>query len=158
MKKTKEKQTPSLKDYKKKDKKPLTDEELSKIPEVSTADFVPRFVARYLDMVALSDHKPALVIGDKGMIHDRPGFTLEFISKNSLSSDSYTSVQHEVFMVMKGYWNVTLNKEQAVISPGDVLTVTPGLERSLSPSRSNHASIFRVRKTDDQAGPTINFP
>ena len=51
-----------------------------------------------------------------------------------------------------------LNKEQAVISPGDVLTVAPGLERSLSPSRRNHASIFRVRKTDDQAGPTINFP
>jgi len=138
--------------------KPLTDEELSKIPEVSTADFVPRFVARYLDMLALSDHQPALVIGDKGMIHDQPGFTLELVSKDSLSSDSYTSDQHEVFMVMKGYWNVTLNKEKAVISPGDVFAVAPGLERSLSPSRSNHASIFRVRKTDDKAGPTIDFP
>jgi|LULZ01.1.fsa_nt_gb hypothetical protein len=31
MKKTKEKQTPSLKDYKKKDKKPLTDEDYLKL-------------------------------------------------------------------------------------------------------------------------------
>ena len=61
--------------------KPLSDEEISKIPRVKTSEFVPKFVARYLDMLALSDHQPAIVIGDKGMLHDRPGFTLEFISE-----------------------------------------------------------------------------
>ena len=138
--------------------RPLSDEEIAKIPKVTTSQFVPRFVARYLDMLALSDRQPALVIGNNGMIHDRPGFTLEFISEESISPDSYKSEKHEVFMVIKGYWNVTLNKEKAVISPGDVFSVSPGLERSLFPSRSNHASIFRVCKTDDKAGPTIDFP
>ncbi len=137
---------------------PLTKEEISKIPRVKTSEFVPRFVARYLDMLALSDRQPALVIGDKAMLHDRPGFTLEFISENSIPTGDYVSDQHEVFMVMNGYWNVTLKNQKSVISPGDVFSVAPGSARSLCPSRSNHASIFRVRKTDDKAGPTIDFP
>ena len=43
----------------------LDDEQMALFPYVTSAEFVPRFVARYWDMMACADRQPALVI-DKG--------------------------------------------------------------------------------------------
>ena len=61
----------------------LTDKELLNYPEPSTLEVVPNHVARYWDMVALSDTAPAKVIGETGMLRDKPGFEVEFLTRNS---------------------------------------------------------------------------
>ncbi|MBC7477954.1 MAG: cupin domain-containing protein, partial [Pseudorhodobacter sp.] len=50
----------------------LTEEELQAFPEPTTADVVPHCVARYQDLMALSDHQPAKVIGANAKLRDRP--------------------------------------------------------------------------------------
>ena len=51
----------------------LTDEELKAFPEPTTADVVPDYVARYWDLMALSDRQPAKVIGADGEAARPPG-------------------------------------------------------------------------------------
>lgn len=131
--------------------------DMALFPKVSTAMFVPRFVARYLDMMALADRQPVTVIGEEGMLVDRPGFTLELLSAGSVDGKSYSTDRHEVLMVMRGHWQVAWDGGQTVLAPGDVFAVPPGIERSLQVAMSGEASLFRVRNTDDEAGPTMNF-
>ncbi|MFZ9073390.1 MAG: cupin domain-containing protein, partial [Paracoccaceae bacterium] len=57
----------------------LTDAELKSFPEPSTKDVVPHYVARYWDMMALSDQQPIQVIGETGLLRDKPGFEVEFL-------------------------------------------------------------------------------
>ena len=132
----------------------MTDEEIAKLIEPSSADVVPRFVARYLDMLAMSDRQPVSVLGLQGMLKDRPGFEIDLISRNSITGDGYTIEQHEVLMIMHGHWLLGCEGNQATLSPGDVCAVPPGSERSLVPSMTGLASLYRVRNTNDAAGPT----
>jgi len=62
---------------------PLSENELKNFPEYSSAEVVPHYVARYLDLYSLSQDKPAKVIGEKGKIFDKPGFEVEFITDKS---------------------------------------------------------------------------
>jgi uncharacterized RmlC-like cupin family protein len=39
-------------------------------------------------------------------------------------------------------------------SPGDTVAVPPGLAHSVVPAMTGEASMYRVRSTDDPAGPT----
>ncbi len=66
----------------------LTDGELKAFPEPTTVDVIPNPVARYWDLMALSDHQPAKVIGANGKLRDRPGFEVEFLSRNSMTGES----------------------------------------------------------------------
>ena len=50
----------------------LTEEQLKAYPEPTTAEVVPNHVARYRDLMALADRKPAKVIGKSGKLRDRP--------------------------------------------------------------------------------------
>ena len=52
----------------------MTDENLSLMAEPSVNEVVPRWVARYLDLLALARDKPVQVIGEEGLIFDKPGF------------------------------------------------------------------------------------
>jgi hypothetical protein len=52
---------------------------------------LPNHVARYWDLVALADKTPAKVIGDTGILRDRPGFEVDFITRASASSRKNTS-------------------------------------------------------------------
>ena len=126
-------------------------------PYVTTAEFVPRFVARYWDMMALADHQPAVVIDEDGMLKDRPGFSLDLIRDGSLDDAAYRTDRHEILMVMRGHWSVVVDDQTVTLAPGDVFAVPPGLPRRISPSMSGEASLFRVRNTDDDAGPTMAF-
>jgi quercetin dioxygenase-like cupin family protein len=132
----------------------LTNEQLKAYPEPTTADVVPFYVARYWDMMALADRQPAKVIGPDAMLKDRPGFEVDFLTRGSVSEKPYRTPRHEVLMVMRGHWKLSWNGHEKVLAPGDTCAVPPGLEHALSPSMTGEASMFRVRNTDDKAGPT----
>ena len=132
----------------------LTPDELAAYPEPTTADVVPRHVARYWDMMALSDHQPALVIGENGMLRDRPGFEVDFLSRGSLSDTAYTVEANEVLMPVRGHWRVEADGETDVLAAGDTCLVKPGTQLRLAPSMPGEASLYRIRATQDPAGPT----
>ena len=132
----------------------LSEEDLRVYPEPRSAEVVPRFVARYWDMMALSDRQPARVIGRDAMLKDRPGFEVEFISQGSLSAALHASDSHEVLMVMRGHWRLTWDGGSTVLAPGDTCVLPPGLDHGLKPAMAGEASLFRVRSTGEQAGPT----
>lgn len=132
----------------------LTAEELKAFPEPTTADVIPKFVARYWDLMALSDRQPAKVIGPEGKLRDRPGFEVDFLSRGSISDKPYAIDRHEVLMPMRGYWRLGWREGSTVLNPGDTAAIPPGLERSLAPAVSGEASLYRVRNTDDPAGAT----
>ncbi|MFW2365556.1 MAG: cupin, partial [Desulforhopalus sp.] len=69
-------------------------------------------------------------------------------------SGTYSVKQHEVLMVMRGYWRLSWDGCKTILAPGDTCALLPGLDVSLVPSMSGEASLFRVVKTDDPAGPT----
>lgn len=132
----------------------LTDEELKVFPEPTTLDVIPNHVARYWDLMALSYHQPAKVIGVDALLRDRPGFEVELLSRNSIPDTPYVTDRHEVLMVMRGHWRLTWEGGEKVLAPGDTCAVPPSLSHSLAPSMTGEASIYRVRNTDDAAGPT----
>lgn len=135
----------------------LTDKELKQFPKVTSQEFVPRFVARYWDMMAMADGQPASVIAPDGMLRDRPGFRLELLRDGSVTADTYQTDRHEVLMVMRGHWKVSWDGGAASLAPGDTCAIPPGQHVSLAPSMSGEASLFRVIDTDDAAGPTMDF-
>ena len=143
----------------------LTDEELAKIPEPDALEVVPHYVARYLDMRALAAKRPATVIGrsNDAMIVDRPGFEVDFLREGQDGEgDPYATDAHEILMVQRGHWRVAWHNgsdageegQDAILAPGDTFAVPPGLTRALAPSMTGECALFRVRATDDPAGPT----
>lgn len=132
----------------------LTEAELKAYPEPTTADVIPHHVARYWDLVALSDRQPAKVIGAEGRLRDRPGFEVELLSRNSISPDEYSTPRHEILMPMRGHWRLSWAGGSTVLNPGDTAAIPPGLQHSLAPSMTGEASLYRVRNTDDPAGAT----
>lgn len=131
----------------------MTEAELAEVHEAPVEAVVPKLITRYQDMMALAKHKPADVLSASGMIKDRPGFSIDFVSHKT-SLGGYSTERHEILMVMRGHWCLTWEGGEAVLAPGDVCSVPPGLERSLEPSMTGEASLFRVRNTDDPAGAT----
>lgn len=132
----------------------LTDEELARFPEPTTTDVVPHYVARYWDMVALADRQPVGVVGASALIRDKPGFEVDFVTRASAPADAYSVDRQEVLMTMRGHWRVTWSGGATTLGPGDIFTVPAGIERAVAPSMTGDASMFRVRGTEDQAGPT----
>jgi mannose-6-phosphate isomerase-like protein (cupin superfamily) len=132
----------------------MSDADMASLIEPTSAEVVPRFVARYLDMLAMADRQPVSVLGADGMLRDRPGFEIDLIARSSIDATPYHTDQHEILMVMHGHWQLQCNGVPATLSPGDVCAVPPGVERSLVPSMTGQASLFRVRNTTDPAGPT----
>ena len=135
----------------------LTEEQLEIYPEPSVAQVVPGYVARYWDMMSLSDRQPCAVIGETAMLRDRPGFEVDFISRESLSGEAYVTDKHEILMPMRGNWKVSWEGGETTLNAGDTFAVPPGLSRSVSPAMSGEASMYRVRNTEDDAGPTHLF-
>lgn len=132
----------------------LTESQLKDLPELSTADVIPDYVARYWDMMALSDRQPCNVIGATGLLRDRPGFEVELISRGSIPETTYSLERHEVLMPMRGYWRLGWDGGTTVLNPGDTAAIPPGLPHTLGPAMTGEASLFRIRNTDDPAGPT----
>ena len=132
----------------------LTDEELKAFPEPTTSEVIPCCVARYQDLLALSDRQPAKVIGAQGKLRDRPGFEVDFLSRNSIPDTPYALQKHEVLLPMRGHWRLTWDGGTTALNPGDTAAIPPGLEHSLAPSMTGESSLYRVIATDDAAGST----
>ncbi|MEJ6403897.1 cupin domain-containing protein [Yoonia sp. 2307UL14-13] len=132
----------------------LTPEELMNYPEPTTADVIPRHVARYWDMVAMADTKPAIVIGEKGMLPDKPGFEVAFVTRASASDQMHQHDRPSVLMPMRGHWRVAWDDGTATLAPGDTMSVPENLPHSAVPAMTGEASLYHVVATDDPAGPT----
>ena len=136
----------------------LTEAQLADYPEPKSVDVVPRFVARYWDMMAMADKSPCKVIGEDALLKDKPGFEMDLIGRNSLGDAPYSCDRPEVLMVMRGHWNVCWEHEQTHhekhLAPGDTCVVPASLKRTVKASMTGEASMYRVRRTNDPAGPT----
>jgi quercetin dioxygenase-like cupin family protein len=132
----------------------LTDAELTAYPEPTTAQVVPNHVARYQDMMAMADRKPALVIGETGILRDKPGFEVGFVTRGSATPDFHSHDRASVLMPMRGHWRLTWPDGAATLNPGDTCLVPAHLPHAAVPSMSGEASLFHIVGTDDAPGPT----
>jgi hypothetical protein len=96
----------------------LSDDDLKSYPEPSTEEVVPNHVARYLDLVALSFEKPAKVIGEFGKLRDKPGFEVEFLTRNSAKNTRNVSPKPVVLMPVTGHWKMEADGWEITINPG----------------------------------------
>jgi mannose-6-phosphate isomerase-like protein (cupin superfamily) len=133
----------------------MSDEQLQLMGEPTASHVVPRYVARYWDLMALADRQPADVIGADAKLRDRPGFEVDFITCGSIADTAYSCDQPEVLMPVKGHWKLQWDGGSTVLNSGDTCLVPAGVSRRLSPSMTGEASMYRVRNTDDPAGPTL---
>jgi mannose-6-phosphate isomerase-like protein (cupin superfamily) len=132
----------------------LSNAELERFPELPVESVVRGYVARYWDLMALARCGPCKVIGASGLLRDRPGFEVEFLTCGSIPGTSYTTNRHEVLMALRGHWRLAWDGGMTVLAPGDTCAVPPGLARGLTPAMTGEASLYRVRNTDDSAGAT----
>ena len=132
----------------------MSEEELAKRPEPTTAEVLPNHVARYWDMVALSDKAPCKVIGETGLLKDKPGFEVDFITRASATDTKHSHDRPSVLMPVKGHWRVDWDGGSATIAPGDTMSVPEGLAHSAVPSMTGEAALYHIVGTEDPAGPS----
>ncbi|WP_299661720.1 cupin [uncultured Ruegeria sp.] len=132
----------------------LTEEQLKDYPEVPVEDVVSKYVARYWDLMALSANKPAVVIGKNGLIRDKPGFEVDFLSQGSCVAEAVKAEKPVVLMPASGHWRISVGGFETTLSTGDTALVLPGESYSIAPSMTGQAGLYRITATDDQAGAT----
>ena len=132
----------------------LTEDELKDYPEPATADVIPNHVARYWDLVALADKTPAQVIGENGVLRDRPGFEVAFLTRASATVEMHCHDRPSVLMPVRGHWRLSWPGGEATLAPGDTALVPADLDHTATPSMSGEASLYHVVGTDDPAGAT----
>lgn len=132
----------------------LTEAELSAYPEPTTAEVVPNHVARYWDMVALADRRPAKVIGETGMLRDKPGFEVDLVTRGSASAAMHRHDKPSVLMPVRGHWRVSWVGGSTTLAPGDTMSVPENTPHTAQPSMTGEASLYHILGTDDLAGAT----
>ncbi len=132
----------------------LTEEQLKAYPEPTTADVVPFYVARYWDLVALADRQPAKVIGEDAKLRDKPGFEVDFLTRNSLGDTTQRHDRPAVLMPVRGHWKVTWDGGAATLAPGDTMSVPENTDYRVTPSMTGEAALYRAVGTEDAAGAT----
>ena len=132
----------------------MSAEELAKRPEPTTAEVLPNHVARYWDMVAYADRMPCKVIGQTGLLKDKPGFEVDFVTRASATADKHTHDRPSVLMPVKGHWRVDWDGGSTVLAPGDTMSVPENLSHSAVPSMTGEAALYHIVATDDPAGLT----
>ena len=132
----------------------MSAEELAKRPEPTTAEVLPNHVARYWDMVAYADRKPCKVIGQTGLLKDKPGFEVDFVTRASVTADKHTHDRPSVLMPVKGHWRVDWDGGSTVLAPGDTMSVPENLSHSAVPSMTGEAALYHIVATADPAGLT----
>ncbi|MBF9020688.1 cupin domain-containing protein [Rhodobacterales bacterium HKCCA1058] len=132
----------------------MSAEELAKRPEPTTVEVLPNHVARYWDMVAYADRKPCKVIGQTGLLKDKPGFEVDFVTRASATANKHTHDRPSVLMPVKGHWRVDWDGGSSVLAPGDTMSVPENLAHSAVPSMTGEAALYHIVATDDPAGLT----
>jgi hypothetical protein len=97
----------------------LTDEELKAFPEPTTATW-----SRVRRPLLGPDGAvgPAARQGHRrdGILRDRPGFEVEFLSRNSIPDEFHAHDHHAVLMPMRGHWRLRFEGGyETVLNPGD---------------------------------------
>ncbi len=132
----------------------LTKDELAKVNTPTAEQVVGGYVRRYLDMVALADDAPIKVIGENGIIRDKPGFEVDFITRASATEDTHSHDRPSVLMPVTGHWRVNWDGGSATLAPGDTMSVPENLAHSAVPAMTGEAALYHVISTDDPAGAT----
>ncbi|MEM7632894.1 MAG: cupin, partial [Pseudomonadota bacterium] len=128
--------------------------ELKTYPEMSPMQVVGMGVRRYWDMVCLAKDTPCKVIGETGIIRDKPGFEVDLITRSSATSHMHSHDRPSVLMPMRGHWRVTWEGGETTLAPGDTMSVPENLSHTAVPSMTGEASLYHIVGTDDPAGPT----
>ncbi|NIP69248.1 MAG: cupin, partial [Planctomycetales bacterium] len=132
----------------------LTEEELKAYPEVPVDAVIGTYVARYWDLMALGADKPATVIGEGGIIKDKPGFEVDFLTRGSAVTTATKADKPVVLMPVRGHWRIKIDDVEVTLSGGDTALVMPGESYIADPSMTGEASLYRITATDDPAGAT----
>jgi quercetin dioxygenase-like cupin family protein len=132
----------------------LTEQELKAFPEPPPEAMVRGSVARYWDLMALAARKPVKVIAENGVLRDRPGFEVEFLTRGSLPETMAATKRHQILMPVRGHWRLTWEGGATVLNPGDTAAVPPNLAHSLAPTMTGEVALYRIANTDDPPGPT----
>ena len=132
----------------------MQSEELAKRAELTTRDVVPNHVARFWDMFALSDSRPVNVIGENGLLRDKPGFEVDFITRGSAIKNAESHHFPSVLMPVRGHWRISWDSDSAVLAPGDTMSVPAELNHSIVPAVTGEAALYQVKGNADPAGHT----
>jgi mannose-6-phosphate isomerase-like protein (cupin superfamily) len=138
----------------------LTAEELKKFPEMTPLEVVGYGVRRYNDLSALAARAPVTVIGEHGVIRDKPGFEVAFLTRGSATDEMHRHDRPSVLMPMRGHWKLLWEADngrsggEVTLNPGDTASVPAGLNHTVMPSMTGEASLYHIVSTDDPAGPT----
>ncbi|WP_293573808.1 cupin [Phaeobacter sp.] len=132
----------------------LSEAELTAYPEVPVEDVIGKYVARYWDLMALSATKPARVIGEDGIIKDKPGFDVDFLGRGSAVVEKITAQKPVVLMPASGHWAISIDDVDVSLAAGDTALVLPGESYSAQPAMTGQAGLYRITATDDPAGAT----
>ena len=132
----------------------MQSDELSKRPELTTMDVVPNHVARFWDMFALSDSRPVNVIGENGILRDKPGFEVYFITRGSAVENLESHRFPSVLMPVRGHWRISWDGGSEVLAPGDTMSVPAELNHSIIPAVTGEAALYQIKGNADPAGHT----
>ena len=132
----------------------MQSDELAKRPELTTKDVVPNHVARFWDMFALSDSRPVNVIGENGLLRDKPGFEVDFITRGSAVENLESHRFPSVLMPVRGHWRISWDGGSEVLAPGDTMSVPAELNHSITPAVTGEAALYQIKGNADPAGHT----
>ena len=132
----------------------LSEDALSKVPEPTAQSLVPRHVARYNDLMAFATSDPVKVIGEEGVLPDKPGFEIDFLTRSPYPAKTDNFENSTVLMPMRGYWKLSWETGNVVLNPGDTCLLDPGFSHKIQPSVTGEASLYRILSNDDPAGLT----
>ena len=132
----------------------MQSDELAKRPELTTMDVVPNHVARFWDMFALSDSRPVNVIGENGLLRDKPGFEVDFITRGSAVENFESHRFPSVLMPVRGHWRISWDGGSEVLAPGDTMSVPAELNHSIIPAVTGEAALYQIKGNADPAGHT----
>lgn len=133
----------------------LTEEALKAFNEPTPMQVIGGYVRRYWDLMALAGSgKPVKVIGEHGVIRDKPGFEVDFLTRSNTTTERHSHPRPSVLMPVKGHWRVEWDGGSTVLAPGDTMSVPENLAHSAVPSMSGEASMYHVVATGDRAGLT----
>lgn len=132
----------------------LTVEQLENYSEPDARYVIPKYISRYYDMYGISDKQRSLVIGELGLLRDKPGFEVYFITDKLSGEHLYHADEPTVIMPVKGYWRISSPEYNVSLAPGDTLSVPVGSDYKVEPSMSGESALFQIVKTQNPAGPT----
>ena len=132
----------------------LSKKELSQFPEIEASEITPFYVARYFDLYSLSKRNFVSVIGEHGVIYDKPGFEVNFISEKCTNKIKNFSDRDTVLMPVEGCWNIESDIFNLTLNPGDTFSVPNNTQFDLKTTKPYMSSMYQVIPTDDPAGAT----